>query len=177
MGLRVGMITGDNPRTAAAIARDVGIEEVVAGVLPERKATEVRRLQREGHTVAFVGDGINDAPALAAADVGVAAGGGTDIAVESGRVVLMKERLLDVPAALQLSRAVMRRIRQNIFWAFAYNMLLLPVAAGLLHPFYGITFKPELAGLAMAASSVTVVSFSLLLKRFTPAALRRPKNS
>jgi len=177
MDIRVGMITGDNQRTAAAIARTVGIEEVVAGVLPERKASEVRRLQREGHTVAFVGDGINDAPALAAADVGVAAAGGTDIAVESGRIVLMKEHLLDVPAALQLSRAVMRRIRQNIFWAFAYNMLLLPVAAGILHPFYGITFKPELAGLAMAASSVTVVSFSLLLKRFTPSALRRPKNS
>lgn len=177
MGLRVGMITGDNPRTAAAIAHNVGIEEVVAGVLPERKVSEVRRLQREGHTVAFVGDGINDAPALAAADVGVAAGGGTDIAVESGRIILMKEHLLDVPAALKLSRAVMRRIRQNIFWAFAYNMLLLPVAAGLFHPFYGITFKPELAGLAMAASSVTVVSFSLLLKRFTPSALRRPKNS
>jgi len=177
MDIRVGMITGDNQRTAAAIARTVGIEEVVAGVLPERKASEVRRLQREGHTVAFVGDGINDAPALAAAAVGVAAAGGTDIAVESGRIVLMKEHLLDVPAALQLSRAVMRRIRQNIFWAFAYNMLLLPVAAGILHPFYGITFKPELAGLAMAASSVTVVSFSLLLKRFTPSALRRPKNS
>lgn len=176
MGIRVGMITGDNPRTAAAVAREVGIDEVVAGVLPEGKAAEVNRLRAEGRIVAFVGDGINDAPALAAADVGIAAGGGTDIAVESGRIVLMQERLLGVPAALELSRAVMRRIRQNIFWAFAYNILLVPVAAGLLHPLWGITFKPELAGLAMAASSVTVVSFSLLLKRFVPTAFRRLKN-
>ena len=110
-------------------------------------------------------------------DVPKATGGGTDIAVESGRIVLMNEGLLGVPAAIQLSRAVMTRIRQNIFWAFAYNMLLVPVAAGLLHPAYGITFKPELAGLAMAASSVTVVSFSLLLKRFTPRAQRPGKNS
>jgi len=177
MGIRVAMITGDNRRTAEAIAREVRIDEVIAGVLPERKAEEVRRLQEEGHLVAFAGDGINDAPALAAADVGIAVGGGTDIAVESGRIVLMKERLLDVPAALQLSRAVMRRIRQNIFWAFAYNVLLVPVAAGLLHPALGITFKPELAGLAMAASSVTVVSFSLLLKRFRPTAGGPGKNS
>ncbi len=177
MGIRVTMITGDNRRTAEAVAREVGIDHVIAGVLPERKAEEVRRMQKEGHAVAFAGDGINDAPALAAADVGIAAGGGTDIAVESGRIVLMNEGLLGVPAAIQLSRAVMTRIRQNIFWAFAYNMLLVPVAAGLLHPAYGITFKPELAGLAMAASSVTVVSFSLLLKRFTPRAQRPGKNS
>ncbi|HSV97962.1 MAG TPA: heavy metal translocating P-type ATPase [Spirochaetota bacterium] len=177
MGIQVAMITGDNRRTAEAVAREVGIDDVIAGVLPERKAEEVRRLQEDGRSVAFAGDGINDAPALAAADVGIALGGGTDIAVESGRIVLMRERLLDVPAALQLSRAVMTRIRRNIFWAFAYNILLVPVAAGLLHPVYGITFKPELAGLAMAASSVTVVGFSLLLKRFTPGAYRSGKNS
>lgn len=177
MGIQVTMITGDNRRTAEAVAREVGIFDVISGVLPERKAEEVRRLQKDGLTVAFAGDGINDAPALAAADIGIAVGGGTDIAVESGRIVLMKEQLLDVPAALQLSRAVMTRIRQNIFWAFAYNMLLVPVAAGLLHPLFGIAFKPELAGLAMAASSVTVVSFSLLLKRFTPGAYRPGKNS
>ncbi len=164
----LSMITGDNERTAAAMARQIGIHHVIARVLPERKADEVRKLQESGEVVAFVGDGINDAPALARADIGIAVSSGTDVAIESGKIVLMKESLLDVPGALQLARKVMSRIKQNLFWAFAYNMLLVPVAAGVFYPLFGITFRPELAGLAMALSSVTVVSFSLLLKRYVP---------
>ncbi len=137
-------------------------------MLPGDKAVKVEELQRSGKTVAFVGDGINDAPALAQADIGIAVSGGTDIAMESGSIVLMKNDLLDVPAALRLGRKVLRRIRQNIFWAFAYNGVLVPVAAGVLYPAFGIVLKPELAGLAMAMSSVTVVTLSLLLKRFDP---------
>ncbi len=168
MGLDVAMITGDNERTAMAIAGEVGIERVIAGVLPEDKALEVQRLQEKGEVVAFVGDGINDAPALAQADVGIAIGGGTDVAIESGDIVLIRDDLLDAVSAVQLSRAVMARIKQNLFWAFAYNTALIPVAAGVLYPFLGVTFRPELAGLAMALSSVTVVSLSLLLKRYVP---------
>lgn len=170
MNLSVAMITGDNPRTANTIARQAGIDEVIAGVMPGEKAAEVEKRQAGGRIVAFVGDGINDAPALARANVGIVMSQGTDIAVESGSIILMKNSPLDVAAALQLSIKVMRRIKQNIFWAFAYNMVLVPVAAGLLYPFFGITFRPELAGLAMALSSVTVVSFSLSLKRFNPSA-------
>ncbi|TAL38854.1 MAG: heavy metal translocating P-type ATPase [Spirochaetes bacterium] len=168
MNISVHMITGDNERTAMAVARETGIETIIAGVLPGDKAAEVERLRGAGRSTAFAGDGINDAPALASAGVGIALSGGTDIAVESGDIVLMKNDLRDVPAALELGRAVMARIRVNIFWAFAYNMLLVPVAAGALHPLFGISFRPELAGLAMAMSSVTVVSMSLLLKRFVP---------
>ena len=168
MGIKVVMITGDNPRTAQAIARQVGIDVVRAEVLPQGKAAEVKALQAAGEVVAFVGDGINDAPALAQADVGIAIGSGTDVALESGEVVLVKSDLLDAVAAVQLSRKVMGRIKQNLFWAFAYNTALLPVAAGVLFPFFGVTFRPEFAGLAMAMSSVTVVSLSLLLKRYTP---------
>ena len=171
--LDVVMITGDNARTAQAIAQQVGITRVLAEVLPQDKAREVQRLQAQGQRVAFVGDGINDAPALAQADVGIALGSGTDVAIESGEIVLMKDDLLDVAAALQLSRKVMRRIKQNIFWAFAYNAVLIPVAAGALYPLFGITFKPELAGLAMAMSSVTVVTLSLMLKRYIQPAKRR----
>jgi Cu+-exporting ATPase len=173
MGISVSMITGDNPRTAGAVARLAGIHHVIAQVLPERKADEVKRLQEGGDVVAFVGDGINDAPALARADIGIAVSSGTDVAIESGKIVLMKDSLMDVPAAIELSRKVMSRIRQNLFWAFAYNMLLVPVAAGAFYPLFGITFRPELAGLAMAMSSVTVVSFSLLLKRYMPPAYGR----
>ena len=171
-GMSLHMITGDNPRTAHAVAAQAGIPHVIAGVLPGGKSSEVNRINDAGRHTVFVGDGINDAPALASAGVGIALSGGTDIAVESGGIVLMKDDLRDVPAALELSRAVMARIRVNIFWAFAYNMLLVPVAAGALHPLLGISFRPELAGLAMAMSSVTVVSLSLLLKRFTPAVYR-----
>ena len=172
-GLDVVMITGDNSRTAQAIARQVGIEHVLAEVLPHDKAHEVKQLQDQRKRVAFVGDGINDAPALAQADVGIALGSGTDVAIESGEIVLMKDDLLDAVAALQLSRKVMQRIKQNLFWAFAYNFALIPVAAGILRPLFGITFKPELAGFAMAMSSVTVVSLSLMLKRYVPPAKRR----
>ena len=172
MGLTVTMITGDNPRTANAIAREVGIENVHAGVLPQEKAQEVRALQERREVVAFVGDGINDAPALAQADVGIAIGSGTDVAIESGDIVLIRDDLTDAVAAIQLSRKVMSRIKQNLFWAFAYNAALIPLAAGILYPFYGITFQPELAALAMALSSVTVVSLSLLLKTYIPPTKR-----
>ena len=170
MGLTVTMITGDNPRTANAIAREVGIENVHAGVLPQEKAQEVRALQERREVVAFVGDGINDAPALAQADVGIAIGSGTDVAIESGDIVLIRDDLTDAVAAIELSRKVMSRIKQNLFWAFAYNAALIPLAAGVLYPIYGITFRPELAALAMALSSVTVVSLSLLLKTYIPPA-------
>jgi Cu+-exporting ATPase len=172
MRLKVGMITGDNARTAENIAYQIGIESVIAEVLPGDKAREVKHLQDSGEVVAFVGDGINDAPALAQADVGIAIGSGTDVAIESGDIVLMRDDLLDVVAAIQLSRKVMNRIKQNLFWAFAYNAALIPLAAGVLYPIFGITFRPELAGLAMALSSVTVVSLSLLLKGYIPPVRR-----
>ncbi|MDM7935047.1 MAG: heavy metal translocating P-type ATPase [Methanothrix sp.] len=170
MGLEVMMITGDNARSAAAVARGAGIEQVLSEVLPDGKAGEVRRLQGTGRRLAFVGDGINDAPALAQADLGIAIGGGTDVAVEAGEIVLMRDDLLDAVAAIQLSRKVLSRIKLNIFWAFAYNSALVPVAAGALYPSFGIAFRPELAGLAMALSSVTVVTLSLMLKRYIPPA-------
>jgi len=172
MKLNVVMITGDNARTAYAIAKQIGIENVLAEVLPQDKAEEVKKLQERGEVVAFVGDGINDAPALAQADVGIAIGSGTDVAIESGEIVLIKDDLMDAVVAVQLSKKVMSRIKQNLFWAFAYNTALIPVAAGILYPFFGITFKPELAGLAMAMSSVTVVSLSLMLKRYMPPTKR-----
>ena len=167
------MVTGDNRRTAEAIAGKAGIDKVIAEVLPDRKAAEVRALQEKGQVVAFVGDGINDAPALAQADIGIAIGSGTDIAIESGEIVLVKNDLLDAVAALELSGKVMGRIRGNIFWAFAYNSALIPVGAGVLYPFFGFVFRPELAALAMAASSVTVVTLSLLLKGYIPEAKKR----
>jgi len=170
MGIQVAMITGDNQQTAQTIARQVGIEKILAEVLPPDKAVEVQRLQDENQIVAFVGDGINDAPALAQADVGIAIGSGTDVAIESGEIVLIKDNLLDAVAGLQLSRKVMGRIKLNLFWAFAYNVILIPVAAGLLYPTFGITFRPEYAGLAMALSSVTIVTLSLLLKGYVPPA-------
>ena len=167
------MITGDNARTADRVAEQIGIKEVYSEVLPQDKAGVVKGLQESGKVVAFVGDGINDAPALAQADVGIAIGSGTDVAIESGEIVLMKDDLMDCVCAVQLSKKVMLRIKQNIFWAFAYNMALIPVAAGVLYPFFGITFRPELAGLAMAMSSVTVVSLSLMLKKYVPPAKKR----
>jgi len=170
MGIKVVMITGDNRRTAHAVAGQIGIDRVIAEVLPQDKASEVKRLQESGEVVAFVGDGINDAPALAQANVGIAIGSGTDVAIESGDIVLIKDDLLDAVAGIQLSKKVMGRIKGNIFWAFAYNSALIPVGAGVLYPFFGITFRPELAALAMALSSVTVVSLSLLLKKYIPDA-------
>jgi Cu+-exporting ATPase len=176
MKFNVVMITGDNASTAHAIAKQIGIKNVLAEVLPQDKATEVKKLQERGEVVAFVGDGINDAPALAQSDVGIAIGSGTDVAIESGEIVLIKDDLMDAVASVQLSKKVMSRIKQNLFWAFAYNTALIPVAAGILYPFFGITFKPELAGLAMAMSSVTVVSLSLMLKRYMPPAKESKKD-
>jgi P-type Cu+ transporter len=175
MGLQVVMITGDNARSAAAVASQLGIDQVLSEVLPEEKAMEIKRLRQAGNRVAFVGDGINDAPALAESDVGIAIGSGTDVAIETGEIVLMKGDLRDAVAAIQLSRKVISRIKLNIFWAFAYNVALVPVAAGVLYSNFGITFRPELAGLAMALSSVTVISFSLLLKKYIPPATHRER--
>jgi copper-(or silver)-translocating P-type ATPase len=175
MGLNVVMITGDNEQTAVAIAKQVGIENVIAEVLPQDKSEEVKRLQEDGEVVAFVGDGINDAPALAQSDVGIAIGSGTDIAIESGEIVLIKNDIMDAMASIQLSKKVMGRIKENLFWAFAYNSVLIPVAAGVLYPFFGITFRPEFAGLAMALSSVSVLTLSLLLKGYVPPAKKELK--
>jgi Cu+-exporting ATPase len=169
LGLKVAMVTGDNRRTAAAIARQLGIDEVEAEVLPEGKVTVVERLNAGGtRKVAFVGDGINDAPALAAADVGLAIGTGTDIAIESADVVLMSGDLRGVPNAIALSAATIRNIRQNLFWAFAYNTALIPVAAGVLWPAFGLTLSPVLAAAAMALSSVFVLTNALRLRTFRP---------
>ncbi len=177
MGLNVAMITGDNKRTAETTAQDIGIKKVLTEVLPGDKSAEVKRLQDKGEIVAFVGDGINDAPALAQADVGIVIGSGTDVAIESGEIILIKDNLLDVVAGLQLSKKVMGRVKLNLFWAFAYNVILIPVAAGLLYPTFGIIFRPEYAGLAMALSSVTIVTLSLLLKEYVPPVNKMIKNS
>lgn len=166
------MITGDNKNTAEVVGRLVGIQEIKAGVLPEEKGREVLQLEKSGEVVAFVGDGINDAPALAQADVGIAIGNGTDIAIESADIVLVKGDLKDAVAAVQLARKVMGRIKLNLFWAFAYNIILIPLAAGLLYHFGGVVFRPEYSAFAMAFSSVTVVSLSLLLMRYVPPVKR-----
>ncbi|OGC22212.1 copper-translocating P-type ATPase [candidate division WOR-1 bacterium RIFOXYB2_FULL_42_35] len=166
MGREVVMITGDNKRTGEAVAKQVGIDRVLAEVLPQDKADKVKKLQAEGKKVAMVGDGINDAPALAQADIGIAIGTGTDVAIETGDVVLVKDDLRDVVTAIDLSAYAMRKIKQNLFWAFAYNSLGIPIAAGMLYPFTGFLLSPIVAGAAMAFSSVSVVSNSLLMKRF-----------
>src|SRR5262245_6754428 len=168
-GLDVAMLTGDDRRTAAAIAREAGVEAVMAEILPEDKAREIARLREQGRRVAMVGDGINDAPALARADVGIAMGSGTDVAIEAADVTLMRGDLRGVDAAVDLSRRTIRIVKQNLVWAFGYNVVLIPVAAGLLYPLWGILLSPILAGAAMAFSSVSVVMNSLRLRRWRPA--------
>jgi len=175
MGIEVVMLTGDNQRTAKAIAAEVGITNIRAEVIPADKANEVKRLQAEGKKVGMVGDGVNDAPALAQADVGMAIGSGTDVAAEAGSIVLIRDDLTDVVAAVQLSRRTIRKIRQNLFWAFGYNTAGIPIAAGILYPFIGVLLSPIIAAAAMAMSSVSVVSNAALLKRYIPEVKREEK--
>ena len=165
MGIRVVMLTGDNERTAKAIGRQAGVDEVIAGVLPDGKESVIRRLKRNGR-VAMVGDGINDAPALTRADIGIAIGAGTDIAIDAADIVLMKSRLSDVPAAIRLSRATLRNIHENLFWAFFYNVIGIPLAAGVWFPLFGWKLNPMFGAAAMSLSSFCVVTNALRLNWF-----------
>jgi Cu+-exporting ATPase len=173
LGLEVVMLTGDNERTARAIAAQSGVDRVLAGVLPEDKAAEVRKLQEPGKRVAMVGDGVNDAPALAQADVGMAIGSGTDVAKETGNVILIRNDILDVVAAVQVARQTMRLVKQNLFWAFGYNAAAIPLAAGVLYPFFSQIVSPELAALLMATSSFSVTMNTLRMRGFIPPVRRR----
>ena len=165
MGIHIVMLTGDNERTANAIGRQAGVDEVIAGVLPDGKEAVIRRLRQQGK-VAMVGDGINDAPALTRADIGIAIGAGTDIAIDAADVVLMHSRLTDVPAAIRLSRATLKNIHENLFWAFFYNTIGIPLAAGVLIPFFGLGLNPMFAAAAMSLSSFCVVTNALRLNLF-----------
>lgn len=167
-GYQLVMLTGDNPVTANAIAKEAGIDRVIAGVLPEGKAEAIKQLQAQGHRVAMIGDGINDAPALAQADVGIAMGGGSDIAIETAAITLMRHSLNGVADALELSKATLRNMKQNLLGAFVYNTLGIPIAAGVLYPLTGTLLSPVVAGAAMALSSITVVSNANRLLRFKP---------
>jgi Cu+-exporting ATPase len=164
MGFEVVMITGDNQATAASVAAETGIERVFAEVLPEHKRDAVARFQQEGHLVAMVGDGVNDAPALAQADVGIAMSGGSDVAIEAGGITLMQNDLTGVPRALRLTRRTLGIIRQNLFWAFIYNLVGIPIAAGILYPGFGLRLSPAMAAAAMAVSSISVITNSLRLR-------------
>ena len=163
-GLKVVMLTGDNELTAQAVAKTVGVDEVVAGVLPDQKEKKIREIKYSGGKTAMVGDGINDAPALAGADVGIAIGAGTDVAVESADVVLVRNDLRCVPDAVKLSKAVVRNIKENLFWAFIYNAIGIPVAAGVLYPFFKVALSPMIGAAAMSLSSVCVVTNALRLR-------------
>jgi Cu+-exporting ATPase len=164
-GIKVVMLTGDNKITAQAVAQSLGIDQIYADVLPEQKAEVVKKLQQQGHIVAMAGDGINDAPALAQAHIGIAMGTGTDIAMESAGVTLVKGDLLGISKAHRLSQSTMRNIRQNLFFAFIYNALGVPIAAGLLYPFFGVLLSPMIAAAAMSFSSVSVITNALRLRR------------
>ena len=177
MGLSVLLLTGDHRRTAEAIAKEVGIPRVIPEVLPQQKEAVIRSLQQKGEVVAMVGDGINDAPALVRADIGIAIGAGTDIAIDSADIVLMHSDPADIPAALQLSRSVLRNIKQNLFWAFLYNSIGIPIAAGVFYSLLGWKLSPMLASAAMSLSSVCVVSNALRLRGWKPKLPPRPSPS
>ncbi len=168
MNLRVIMLTGDNERTAMAIAKQAGITEVYSKVMPQDKENKVRELQSQGLKVAMIGDGINDSPALAAADVGIAIGSGTDVAIETGDVILVKSDLRDVVKAIKISKFTIRKIQENLLWAFAFNIIGIPLAAGAFYPFTGLLLSPVIAGAAMAFSSVAVTTNSALMKLYKP---------
>ncbi|MEO2044018.1 MAG: HAD-IC family P-type ATPase, partial [Nitrospinaceae bacterium] len=171
MGLKVMMVTGDSQKTAQAVARKLDIDDVIAEVHPSEKRDEIIKQMAQGHKVAMVGDGINDAPALAESNVGIALGSGTDVAMEASDITLVNSDLRSVPQAIELSKQTLAKIKQNLFWAFFYNILGIPIAAGLLYPLFGILLEPIFAAVAMSLSSVSVVGNSLLLKRFYPSKL------